>query len=62
MDLCSDTLTVSDSIDPNLATMVESYGLEVSNFCIAAMLIDENDPNRRILEQVYAKYSEKEIM
>lgn len=26
------------------------------------MLIDKNDPNRRILEQAYAKYREKEIM
>ena len=62
LDLCSDTLQVSDSIAPKLASMVESYGLEVSNFCISAMQLDENDPNRLILEQAYAKFREKEIM
>ncbi len=62
LDLCSDTIAVSDSIAPNLASIVEPYGLELSNFCISAMQIDENDPNRRILEQAYAKYREKEIL
>lgn len=62
LDLCTDTLSVSDDIAPKLASMVETYGLELSNFCISAMQIDENDPNRRILEQAYAKYREKEIL
>ena len=62
LDLCSDTLQVSDNIAPKLASMVESYGLELSNFCISAMQLDENDPNRRILEQAYAKFREKEIL
>ncbi len=62
LDLCSDTLSVSDSIASKLKNMVEPTGLELSNFCISAMQLDENDPNRRILEQAYAKYREREIL
>lgn len=62
LDLCTDTISVSDSIAPELASIAEPTGLEISNFCISAMQIDEQDPNRRILEQAYAKHREREIM
>lgn len=62
LDICTDTLLITEEIEPKLAVMVEPSGLEISNFCISAMQIDENDPNRKILEQAYAKYREKQIM
>lgn len=62
LELCADTIAVSDQIQPELAAMAEPYGLLISNFSIAAMQIDENDPNRRVLEQAYAKYREREIL
>lgn len=62
LDLCTDNLIVSEQITPKLAEIVASSGLEVMNFCISSMQIDENDPNRRILEQAYAKCREREIM
>lgn len=62
LDICTNNISVSEQIAPRLAELVEMSGLEVSNFCISAMQIDENDPNRRILEQAYAKYREREIL
>lgn len=62
LDLCTDTISISDSIAPELASIAEPTGLEISNFCISAMQIDEQDPNRRILEQAYAKHREREIL
>ena len=62
LDLCTDTLSISDVITPKLAEMVCQYGLELSNFAISAMEIDVNDPNRQILEKAYAKSREMEIM
>lgn len=62
LDICYDTLPVSEEISVKLAEMVAYSGLEVSNFSIGAMNVDENDPNRRILEQAYAKFREREIL
>ncbi len=62
LDICYDTLSVSESISGKLAELVAYSGLEVSNFSIAAMNVDENDPNRQILEQAYAKCREREIL
>lgn len=62
LDLCTDNMGVAELIAPNLSKIVEDSGLEVSNFCISAMQVDENDPNRRFLESAYAKRREMEIM
>lgn len=62
IELCNDNLGVTEQIAPQLAEMVESSGLEIINFSIGAMQIDENDPNRRLLEMAYAKKREMEIM
>ena len=62
LDICSDTISVSDDIASKLSSIVDYTGLEISNFCISAMQLDENDPNRRILEQAYAKFREREIL
>lgn len=62
LDICYDTITVSESISEKLGELVAYSGLEVFNFSIAAMNVDENDPNRRILEQAYARAREREIM
>lgn len=62
LDLCTDNLGIAELIAPNLSNIVEDSGLEISNFCISAMQVDENDPNRRFLETAYAKRREMEIM
>lgn len=59
---CSDNLSISEEIEPKLAEIIASYGLELMNFSISAMQIDESDPNRRFLEQAYAKSREMRIM
>lgn len=62
LDICSDNLSITEKIEPKLRNMIEYSGLEISNFAISAMQIDQNDPNRRILEQAYAKCREREIL
>lgn len=62
LDICTDNIAVSEAITPKLAEVVEMSGLCISNFCISAMQIDANDPNRRILEAAYAKRREMEIL
>ncbi len=62
LDLCTDNLAISEHIGPKLAEIVAPSGIEVSNFAISAMEIDVSDPNRRILEQAYAKSRERDIL
>lgn len=62
IELCNDNLGVTEEISPQLADIVESSGLEITNFSIGAMEIDANDPNRRLLEMAYAKKREMEIL
>lgn len=62
IELCTDNFKVTEEVAPKLSEIVESSGLGITNFSISAMQIDENDPNRRILEAAYAKRREMEIM
>ncbi len=56
LELCADNLTVSKHISSKLSEVISYSVLEISNFCISAVNLDDNDPNRRILEQAYAIY------
>lgn len=62
IELCNDNFGVTEQIAPYLSDIVESSGLEITNFSIGAMQIDINDPNRRLLETAYARKREMEIM
>ena len=62
LELCNDNFGVTEQIAPLLGEIVESSGLELTNFSIGAMQIDANDPNRRLLEMAYAKKREMDIM
>lgn len=60
--LCADNISVARQIEPKLQEVISQTGLSVSNFCISAMELDANDPNRRILETAYARKREMEIL
>ena len=62
IELCNDNIGVATEITPLLGSIIEDCGLEIVNFSISAMQVDENDPNRRFLEMAYAKRREMEIM
>lgn len=62
LELCADNISVAEEIAPKLSALISDSGLEIGNFCISAMEIDSNDPNRRILEAAYAKRRELDIL
>lgn len=62
LELCNDNFGVTEQIIPLLGEIVDSSGLELTNFSIGAIQVDANDPNRRLLEAAYAKKREMEIL
>ena len=59
---CTKLGQLSQQVFPQLATIVSEFGLKLENFSISGMEIAEDDPNRFLLEQTYAKMREKELM
>lgn len=58
---CTKLGKLSEQVFPQLSEIVSEYGLRLENFSISGMEIAEDDPNRFILEQAYAKIREKEL-
>lgn len=59
---CTKLGQLSQQIFPQLADILSEYGLRLENFSISGMEIAQDDPNRFILEQAYAKMREKELL
>ena len=59
---CTKLGQLSQQVFPKLSNIVSEYGLILENFSISGMEIAEDDPNRFILEQAYAKMREKELL
>lgn len=59
---CTKLGQLSDQVFPKLSAIISDFGLKLENFSISGMEIAEDDPNRFILEQAYAKIREKEIL
>lgn len=59
---CTKLGQLSQQVSPKLSNIVSEYGLILENFSISGMEIAEDDPNRFILEQAYAKMREKELL
>lgn len=59
---CTKLGKLSQQVFPKLAAIVSEYGLCLENFSISGMEIAEDDPNRFLLEQAYAKIREKELL
>lgn len=62
LSACTKLGQLSNQVFQKLAAIISEYGLRLENFSISGMEIAEDDPNRYILEQAYAKMREKEIM
>ena len=58
---CTKLGQLSQQVFPQLAAIVSNFGLCLENFSISGMEIAEDDPNRLLLEQAYAKIREKEL-
>lgn len=59
---CTKLDQLSQQVFPQLANIVSEYGLSLENFSISGMEIAQDDPNRFLLEQAYAKIREKELL
>ena len=59
---CTKLGQLSQQVFPKLVNIVSEHGLILENFSISGMEIAEDDPNRFILEQAYAKMREKELL
>lgn len=59
---CTKLGQLSQQVLPKLVNIVSEHGLILENFSISGMEIAEDDPNRFILEQAYAKIREKELL
>lgn len=59
---CTKLGQLSQQVYPQLASIISEYGLCLENFSISGMEIAEDDPNRFLLEQAYAKIREKELL
>ena len=59
---CTKLGELSQQVFPQLAAIISEYGLKLENFSISGMEIAEDDPNRFLLEQAYAKIREKELL
>ena len=62
LSTCTKLGKLSNQIYPKLSVIISDFGLMLENFSISGMEIAEDDPNRLILEQAYAKVREKEIL
>lgn len=62
LKLCTELIDLSSNIQIALEPIIADYGLTMTNFSISAMELAEDDPNRQILEQAYAKKREKDIL
>ena len=62
LSACTKLGQLSQQIFPKLAIIVSDFGLRLENFSISGMEIAEDDPNRFLLEQAYAKIREKELL
>ena len=59
---CTKLGQLSQQVFPQLASIISEFGLCLENFSISGMEIAEDDPNRFLLEQAYAKIREKELL
>ena len=59
---CTKLGQLSQQVFPQLVSIVSEFGLCLENFSISGMEIAEDDPNRFLLEQAYAKIREKELL
>ena len=59
---CTKLGQLSQQVFPQLAAIIAEFGLCLENFSISGMEIAEDDPNRFLLEQAYAKIREKELL
>lgn len=62
LSVCTKLGQLSQQVFPQLANIVSEYGIRLENFSISGMEIAQDDPNRFILEQAYAKMREKELL
>lgn len=62
LSACTKLGRLSGQIYSKLSVIISEFGLKLENFSISGMEIAEDDPNRLMLEQSYAKVREKEIL
>lgn len=62
LGICLKLEMLANIISPEIHKILFDYGLKLEYFAISGMDIPENDPNRKLLEQAYAKSREVEIM
>ena len=62
LGVCSELDTFSNAITPLVSEAIQPYGLSLVSFNISAMDIPEDDPNRQMLEEAYAKSRAFDVM
>ena len=62
LGVCAEMEEFATQITPAIQEMFAEYGIGLAQFTISAMDIPEDDPNRQLLEQSYAKRREYDIM
>ena len=62
LGVCAEMDEFATKITPAIQEMLAEYGIGLAQFTISAMDIPEDDPNRQLLEQSYAKRREYDIM
>ena len=62
LGVCAEMDAFATQITPAIQEMLAEYGIGLAQFTIAAMDIPEDDPNRQLLEQAYAKKREFDLM
>ena len=55
LGICAEQDILAGQIHPILQEILDDYGLKLITFTIAAIDIPENDPNRQMLEEAFAK-------
>lgn len=55
LGICAEQDILAGQIHPILQEIIDDYGLKLITFTIAAIDIPENDPNRQMLEEAFAK-------
>lgn len=55
LGICAEQDILAGQIHPILQEILDDYGLKLITFTIAAIDIPENDPNRQMLEETFAK-------
>ena len=62
LGVCAAMDEFATQITPAIQEMLGEYGIGLAQFTISAMDIPEDDPNRQLLEQAYAKKREFDLM